>query len=145
MNLPKAVLAFLTMVLLPSAFAQGLGGGTDSTAVALKGYDVVAYFSDRRPTKGSPAFQQDFDGARYYFSNSRNLASFSADPDRFAPQFGGYCAMGVSQGKKFEADPTIFRIVDGKLYVFSKSMAGDAADRDPDLLARAHHAWEALK
>jgi YHS domain-containing protein len=133
------------MVLLPSAFAQGFEGGTDSTAVALKGYDVVAYFSDRRPTKGSPAFQQDFDGARYYFSSSRNRASFSANPDRFAPQFGGYCAMGVSQGRKFEADPTIFRIVDGKLYVFSKPMAGDAADRDPDLLARANQAWEALK
>ena len=78
-------------------------------------------------------------------TSARNRAAFNADPDRFTPQFGGYCAMGMSRGKKFDADPTVFRIVDGKLYVFSSPKAGDAADQDSELLARARQAWESLK
>lgn len=127
----------------------GAARAQDSTAarptVALKGYDVVAYFSQSRATQGTPEFQQDWDGARYYFSSAKNRAAFGVDPDRFTPQFGGYCAMSMSRGKKIEADPTAFRIIDGKLFVFASPMGVDAVDKDPEALARARVAWQAMK
>ena len=145
MKLLRVVLAPFVIALLSSATAHAQSSGADAAAVALKGYDVVAYFNEHRPSKGSPEFRQDFDGVRYYFSSLRNRAAFGADPDHFMPQFGGYCAMGISKGKKFESDPSVFRIVDDKLYVFSSPKAGDAADQDPQILARARQAWETLK
>jgi YHS domain-containing protein len=114
-------------------------------ALALKGYDVVAYFSGHQPQVGSTAFQIDFDGMRYQFASAQNMASFSADPDRYLPQFGGYCAMGISKGKRFESDPTLWKIIDGKLYVFSSPAASEAAGKDPEILVRAHKQWETMK
>lgn len=112
--------------------------------MALKGYDVVAYFKQSRALQGTAEFRQDWDGVRYYFSSAQNRAAFSADPDRFTPQFGGYCAMGMSKGKKTHADPTVFKIIDGKLYVFSSPKGADAVT-DPEALAQARQAWHALK
>ena len=145
MNLTKAVLAVVALVFgsATTAHAQGTNAGTP--AVAVKGYDVVAYFKESRAVKGMSELLHDFDGVRYFFSSAQNRAAFGADPDRFTPQFGGYCARAVSKGRKFEADPTNWKIVDGKLYVFASPQARDAADHDPELLARAHRAWKALK
>ena len=114
-------------------------------ALALKGYDVVAYFSGSKAQPGAPEQQIDFDGMRYRFSSAQNKAAFSADPDRYLPQFGGYCAMGISKGKKFESDPTLWKVIDGKLYVFSSPSASDAAGKDPEILARARQQWQAMK
>jgi YHS domain-containing protein len=135
----------LTALLCGGGTAQAQGDPSESTPVALKGYDVVAYFKEHRPAKGLPEFRQDFDGVRYYFSTGQNRETFRTDPDHFTPQFGGYCAMGMSDGKKFEADPTLFKIVDGKLYVFSSPKGPGAVDRDPQMLVRARQAWDALK
>ena len=145
MNAAAAILVPLVIALVTVAPALAQSDAANAPAVALKGYDVVAYFSEQRPSKGSADISQDFDGVRYYFSSARNRTVFGADPDHYMPQFGGYCAMGISKGKKFEADPTIFRIVDGKLFVFSSPKAGDAVDQDPEILARARRAWDALK
>jgi YHS domain-containing protein len=145
MTLVKVFLAPLMLTLMLCASSNAQNAAADTAKPALKGYDVVAYFNEHKPAKGSPDVHVDFDGMRYYFSTARNRAAFDADPDRFMPQFGGYCAMGVSKGKRFEADPTVFRIIDGKLYVFSGPKASDAVDQDPELLARARQAWEAMK
>jgi YHS domain-containing protein len=114
-------------------------------ALALKGYDVVAYFSANMAQPGASDQQVDFDGMRYLFSSAQNRAAFSADPDRYLPQFGGYCAMGISRGKKFESDPTLWKVIDGKLYVFSSPAASDAAGKDPEILSRARQQWQAMK
>lgn len=114
-------------------------------ALALKGYDVVAYFTANQAQAGSAEFRADFDGMRYQFSSAKHKSAFSADPDRYLPQFGGYCAMGISKGKRFESDPALWKIIDGKLYVFSSPMASDAAGKDPEMLARAHRQWETMK
>jgi YHS domain-containing protein len=129
--------------LLCSSVAQAQGAS--APALALKGYDVVSYFSESRARQGTAELRVDFDGSRYYFSSARNKSAFTADPDRYLPQFGGYCAMGISVGKKFESEPTIFKIIDGKLYVFSSPKASDALDSDPEMLGRARQAWHALK
>ena len=117
----------------------------DAPRLALKGYDVVAYFTGSKAQPGTANFRTDFDGMRYQFSSAQNRAAFSADPDRYLPQFGGYCAMGISKGKRFESDPTLWKIIDGKLYVFSSPNASEAAGKDPEILTRARLQWEAMK
>lgn len=114
-----------------------------SPPVSLKGHDPVSYFTDGRPVKGSPTLAHDFDEARYLFSSPKNRERFAASPERYTPQFAGLCTTGLSMGAKAEADPSVFKIVDGKLYVFSSPAAREKADKDPALLARAHRNWQA--
>ncbi|UUY07601.1 YHS domain-containing protein [Pseudomonas sp. J452] len=89
----------------------------DAQAVILKGYDSVAYFSKGMPTLGDKRFAAKHDGATYYFASAENLQKFQANPSQYAPQYGGYCAMGAALGKKLDVDPTQFKVVDGKLYL----------------------------
>jgi len=116
---------------------------SQSPPVSLKGHDPVSYFTEGRPVKGSAAIAHDFDDARYLFSSPKNRERFAATPERYTPQFTGLCTTGLSMGVKAEADPSVFRIVDGKLYVFSSPAAREKADKDPALLARAHRNWPA--
>jgi YHS domain-containing protein len=109
--------------------------------VGLKGHDPVSYFNPGKPVKGASSINYDFDDARYLFSSRINRETFASNPERYSPQFGGLCATGLSSGMKAEADPGIFKVVDGKLYVFSSTDARDMADKDPTLLRKAHQAW----
>ncbi len=145
MNFARSIFASVAIALASAHAAHAQGTTAATPTVALKGYDVVAYFKQSRAVQGSPEFRQDWDGVRYYFSSTQNSAAFGADPDRFTPQFGGYCSMGMSKGNKVHADPTIFKIIDGRLYVFSSPKASDALDAEPEALARARQAWQALK
>ena len=112
--------------------------GLAQPKVAIKGYDPVAYFTEGKPVKGDPAISHEWDEARYLFANSRNRATFAAAPDKYAPQFAGLCATGLAFGQKVEADPQAWKIVDGRLYLFSSIPAKEVADKDPGVLARAH-------
>ncbi len=85
--------------------------------VALKGYDPVAYFEQGRPVKGSLKSPHEWMGATWWFASAENRALFSKDPQKFAPQFGGYCAYAVSEGYTANIDPEAWEIVDGKLYL----------------------------
>ncbi|TFH92272.1 YHS domain-containing (seleno)protein [Vibrio ouci] len=85
---------------------------------ALDGYDTVAYFTDGKPVKGNKQWQTEYQGADWYFSSPENLNKFKADPQAYAPQYGGYCAWAVSAKNDFApADPNQWAIVDGKLYL----------------------------
>ena len=123
-----------------SAFAQ-----SSEPRVVLKGYDTVAYFTEKRPTKGTPQYKVDWDGGRYYFVNATNRDAFNADPEHYAPQFSGYCAVALSTGKRVEGDPAQWKIVDGKLYVFSAAKGKEMADKDPTLLTRSGQNWQAAR
>lgn len=90
-----------------------------ATRVALKGYDPVSYFTDAKPEQGSAEFSFAFDDTTYWFKNAEHRAKFAADPEHYAPQFDGFCAVQLSRGLKVEADPEVWTITDGKLYVFS--------------------------
>jgi YHS domain-containing protein len=85
--------------------------------VAVGGYDAVAYFTDGKPVEGSDAFEFEYMGATWRFASAANRDTFAADPSRYAPQYGGYCAWAVSQGYTAKGDPAHWRIVDGKLYL----------------------------
>src|SRR5437588_10321028 len=110
-------LAALTAIASHAAPAAEPAGGK-SERVALQGYDPVAYFTDGHPEKGSAEFSASFDGATYWFRNAEHKALFTADPDRYAPRFNGYCTVMVSRGVKYEANPETWAIADGKLWVF---------------------------
>src|SRR5687767_15296042 len=77
----------------------------DNVRVVLKGYDPVAYFTEGKPTKGEAKHAYDWDDGRYYFANARHRAMFAADPEKYAPQFGGYCTGSMSRGVRREGDP----------------------------------------
>ncbi len=85
--------------------------------MAIKEYDAVAYFKQRKPVKGNKNFSYSWNGANWYFSSKQNLDSFKTSPQKFAPQFGGYCAYGMAEGHKAPTDPYAWTIVNSKLYL----------------------------
>ena len=89
----------------------------DSKGVALKGYDVVAYYTEGKPVQGSADFTHEWKNAIWHFSTAENLKLFAANPKKYAPQFGGYCAYGVTKGYLAPIDPTAWKVVNEKLYL----------------------------
>jgi YHS domain-containing protein len=89
---------------------------TDAMGFMIRGYDPVAYFTEGRPVPGRANISVEYGGAKYLFSSAANRDAFNANPEKYVPQYGGYCAFGVSEGKKFDIDPASGRIVDDKLY-----------------------------
>ena len=94
----------------------------EAIPLAIKGYDPVAYFTVGKAVPGLPDIEYEWDEHRYRFSSAANRELFAADPVRYAPQFGNYCAMALSKGEIVIADPENWLISDGKLYVFGKAM-----------------------
>ncbi len=84
---------------------------------ALGGFDAVAYFTEQKPVKGVAQFSAPYKGAEWRFSSAENREKFLADPEQFAPQYGGYCAWAVAQGYTASGDPQRWKIVDNKLYL----------------------------
>jgi len=93
----------------------------EEVPLAIKGYDPVAYFTDGKPTPGVPAIEYEWDERRYRFASAGHRELFKADPVRYAPQFGNFCAMALAKGEIVVANPENWLISDGKLYVFGKS------------------------
>lgn len=90
---------------------------TDGEDLAIRGYDPVAYFTLGEPTPGDPAFETEWHGARWWFVSAEHEALFEADPDRYAPRYGGYCAAAMFLGRRGMADPEAWEIIDGRLYL----------------------------
>ena len=90
----------------------------DASGVAMRGYDPVAYMTIGAPGPGEPAGAMSHDGATFHFASGANLMAFAADPDRFAPGYGGFCQMGAALGKKLDGDPAVFRVANGRLYLY---------------------------
>lgn len=113
--------------------------------VAIKGYDPVAYFTDQGPTKGSSDLTASHDGATYHFSTEANQKAFTKNPNKYAPEYGGYCAYGISVGKLIKVNPKVFFINDGKLYLqYNRSVAKDYASNLKANLATSDQQWVKL-
>lgn len=93
----------------------GLLGGRSDTAIL--GYDTVAYFSVGKPVKGLDRFATEWRGAKWKFASQANLDLFKAEPEKYAPQYGGYCAYGVAQDNLVSIEPDKFTVLGGKLYL----------------------------
>ncbi len=102
---------------LLSAKQQFATYNVDGENVAIHGYDTVAYFTEGKPMQGKDEFEEVWEDARWQFSSATNRELFKANPERYAPQFGGYCAGGLAVGEYADGDPKLFTIVDGKLYL----------------------------
>jgi YHS domain-containing protein len=131
----SAVLVGLTVLLLLIVGAGARADGqkvvsTNAEHVAIQGYDAVAYFTDGKPMKGDAKFLVEHDDARWYFASAEHRDLFAADPERYMPQYGGYCAGAAAQGEFRVANPEIWAMVEGKLYIYSGALA--PAQRNPD-------------
>ena len=107
-----AILSALGLAL--PATAGGVVSASSFTGTAIEGYDPVAYFTEGHPVEGESGFAHDWMDATWYFASAENRDQFAADPDRYAPQYGGYCAWAVARGYTAKIDPEAWKIVDGK-------------------------------
>ncbi len=89
---------------------------TDATGLVIRGYDPVAYFTEGRAVPGRSDLEVEYKGGKYLFASPVNREAFKANPEKYLPQYGGYCAFAVAMGKKADIDPGSWRIVDEKLY-----------------------------
>ncbi|HWQ33282.1 MAG TPA: YHS domain-containing (seleno)protein [Blastocatellia bacterium] len=112
----------VAIVLLAAAALARAGGKVEPVnrnlfGTAVKGYDVVAYFTDGKAVKGSSEFRHDWMGAKWYFVSAARRDEFAKSPEKYAPQYGGYCAWAVSNNYTADIDPEAWKIVNGKLYL----------------------------
>ncbi len=119
---------------------------TDRQGLALGGFDPVAYFDQHRPMHGKKAISATYAGAHYLFSSEAHRRMFLGAPEKYVPQFGGFCAVGTSFGKKVDIDPKTGKVIDGKLYVNNNSKAQAVFDKDTQgTIARAEQNWPAVR
>ena len=131
-----------------TALAFGFASSTiaaESSRIVLKGYDPVAYFTEGKPVKGDSRYAYDWDDGRYHFANARHRDMFAGNPDKYVPQFGGFCTGSMARGVRNEADPEGWTIQDGKLYMFGAAKFKAMAEADPQFIparldsARKHY------
>ena len=115
--------ALVAVMLHAGAAAEETQPSAASEHVAIQGYDVVSYFTDGKPVKGDPAHVVALDDAKWWFKDAAHQAMFTADPERYLPQYGGFCAGGMAMGVSVPANPDNWVIVDGKLYMVSGTRA----------------------
>ena len=137
----------LAAIALVSLAATSPGGEYfEKDGAALRGYDPVAYFSDRRPVKGSPAFTAAHKGSTFRFASSSHRDAFAANPDKFAPQYGGFCAFGMAKGYKATTDPAAYTIIGGRLYLnYSLSVRELWQEDIPGNIRKADENWPEVK
>ena len=116
---------------------------TDDFGVAIKGYDTVAYFTEGHAAKGKSEFSYNWSDAKWYFTSAQHRDLFEADPERYAPRYGGYCAASMaSTGKIFDIKPEAFKIIDGKLYLYYDNKYGNKfAARGEKNIKKADENW----
>jgi YHS domain-containing protein len=148
MIMKKLILSLIVATLALPLFAQTASKtllNLDKTGVAIQGYDPVAFFTDKKPVKGDQNFLVKHAGAIYFFASKEHKDLFKADPAKYTPEFGGYCAYGVSRNKLVEIDVDAFQIVDGKLLLqYSKGVRDDFNKDTKGNLAKADANWVGL-
>ena len=152
--MPNLSRRFFVTAVLP-VLAIVIGGGlcaaenaltVPGKRIALAGHDPVSYFVRGRPEKGSREYWFAFDDAVYLFSSAKHRALFVADPERYAPQYQGYCTKKLSEGERAEADPEAWVVVDEKLYVFrSKKGLARFNENRAEFVRKANAAWQTLR
>ncbi len=136
----------LIALLLAVTSQTALAAGADDATVAVYGYDVVSYHTDQGPMRGSGHFVSEHDGVTYLFASEQNKERFDQNPEKYVPAYGGYCAFGVSVGKKFYSDPLAWRIVDGKLYLNLDAGIQEKWLKDvPGHIKKAEANWPKIK
>lgn len=139
---------FIATVLLVIGALSGQAFAADyaHSTPAVQGYDVVSYHNAKRPLRGNGHFVAVHDGAVYQFANEDNLNTFKANPAQYVPAYNGYCAFGVSVGKKFIGDPEVFRVVDGRTYLnLDANIQSEWLKDVPGRIDTADAKWRGIK
>jgi len=145
-----------TLFILIALFAAACGTQTYSSGAALvsktadglaiRGYDAVAYRTIEAATQGNPQYEFAWNGAKWLFVSAENRDRFAASPENYAPEYGGYCAWSMSQNTVMEADPEVWKVVDGKLYLIQNEMVKEVWEKSqPDLIKESNENWQKLK
>ncbi|MCH9650670.1 MAG: hypothetical protein K0U98_20715 [Deltaproteobacteria bacterium] len=114
--------------------------------LAIHGYDAVSYFESDAPQRGLAEFSTKHGGAVYRFASRANLRQFVRNPSKYAPRFGGFCAYGVSVGKKFDGDPLVYKVVDGVLYFnLNPEIKKTWLEDVPGNIAKAKKNWPEIR
>ena len=143
----KTIIKYIAAILLltASAFAGELVNVSGASKAAINGYDPVAFFTDSKPVNGSPFITAEHQGATYFFASEEHKKEFTAKPDKYAPQFGGYCAFGVGLNKLFPVDINTWQVRDGKLYLNLNADILKKFNADIDAnIAKADKNWPGL-
>ena len=134
-----------SLLLAASAHAGELVNVAGASGIAVNGYDPVAFFTEKKPVHGDPAITATYEGATYLFSSEEAKALFAKDPAKYAPQFGGYCAFGVSVGALFPVDVSTWQVRDGKLYLNLNPAILEAFNKDFEgYISKADKNWPDL-
>jgi YHS domain-containing protein len=153
----RIILAFGVMVATAAVTLASAGKFTAEAAgkmpvntiglkgVAIKGYDAVAYFTKGAPSKGSKQFSLQHQGAEWRFASAEHKALFAANPEKYIPAYGGYCAYGVAQGHLVKIEPDAWAIRDGKLYLnYDSGVQRTWSKRPARYISTANQKWPAL-
>ncbi len=134
-------------VLLAFAGLTVMAGSFNETdGVAIDGYDPVAYMAEQKAVKGSAEFTSVHKGSVFHFKNAANRDTFVVNPEKFAPQYAGYCAFGVSRGYKAVTSPDAFTVVDGKLYLnYNLEVKTMWAKDTPGYIGKADGNWATVE
>ena len=145
MRIFNAMAAFAGICLAAAAASADVVNQT-WRGVAIDGYDPVAYFTEGGPVEGDKAHSLTWNGAEWRFSSADNKARFEAEPEKYAPQYGGYCAYAVAKNSTAGIDPDAWTIVDGKLYLnYSKGVQSKWEADIPGYLAQSEANWPAIE
>jgi YHS domain-containing protein len=129
----------LATLIAPSARASDVN---QTDGLALRGFDPVAYFTQNEAVKGEPRWTVTYRGVTYEFASKEDQAAFQANPEKYVPQYGGFCAFATSKGVKADADPHEFAISKGKLYVNNNEQAEKLFQEDvAGTIEKADHNW----
>lgn len=140
---PRSILrVVLAACLLFSSTVVSAGEYFERDGVALRGYDPVSYFTEGKPQPGVPAHSYVYKGSKFQFASADNQKLFVGNPDKYAPQFGGFCSYGTAQGYKVSTQPDAFSVVDGKLYLnYNREVVKIWQQDVPGNIVKAEENW----
>jgi YHS domain-containing protein len=139
---------FVIVAILLLCWVLPLSAGEfyEKNGVALKGYDPVAYFQEHKPVPGSARYMTVYQGSQFHFASAANRDRFAAQPQQYAPQYGGFCAFGMAKGYKASIDPAAFTIVGDKLYLnYSPSVRSLWQQDIPGYIVKADKNWPEVR
>ena len=137
---------FFILIGLLGLALEAHADGLQHSTPAVQGYDVVSYHTLKRPVRGNGNHVAVHQGATYLFASKDHLDAFNDNPDRYVPAYGGYCAFGVSVGKKFIGDPEVWRVVDDRLYLnLDVSIQSEWLKDVPGRIKTANSTWKKIK
>jgi YHS domain-containing protein len=146
MKMMKTVFASLFAVFLAMVATPALAGDVTHSTPGISGYDPVAYFTTGKPTRGSGYHVAEYQGVTYAFASTEHKSMFEANPEKYVPAYGGYCAYGVAVGKKFVSDPEAWKIVQGRLYLnLDRDIQSKWVKDIPGYIKKSEANWEKIK